>query len=286
MPFFAKFFATMPNFWPQIATMNTKKDKAPRTAGSLDTNSSQTSSDRGRREEKGLETQWIRLNFGGKIFLTTHRSLTKDPESLLFRLCQVNSNLEFQKDETWAYLIDRNPSYFVPILDYLRHGNLLIDENVSEEGLLVEAEFFNMKNLMKLIKERIQQRDRTEELVKTFLRQQINKQEYVYRTLQFNEDEIASMDSTLSDGWKIEHLTNFGSQNGGNSKCQEFGLPRPGSLKLKKPGKKEFLCVVSKEIEDTENCRTRTQDDVLPCRICPTKRFIKQHSSISSTKTI
>ena len=58
----------------------------------------------------------------------------------------------------------------MPILEYLRHGNLLIDENVSLKGLLAEAEFFNMKIFMNLIKERIQQRDRTEDFVQTYLR--------------------------------------------------------------------------------------------------------------------
>ena len=151
--------------------MHTNKDKAPRTAGSLNANGTQTFSEREMQEGKELDTQWIRLNVGGKLFLTTHRSLTKDPESFLFRLCQDNSNLEFQKDEAGAYLIDRDPGYFVPILNYLRsNGNLFIDENVSLEGLLAEAEFFNMKNFMNLIKERIQQRDRTEDFVQTYLR--------------------------------------------------------------------------------------------------------------------
>ncbi|KAG1954740.1 BTB/POZ domain-containing protein KCTD2 [Pimephales promelas] len=100
-------------------------------------------------------SRWVRLNVGGTYFITTKQTLCRDPKSFLYRLCQDDPDLDSDKDETGAYLIDRDPTYFGPILNYLRHGKLIINKNLAEEGVLEEAEFYNIASLVRLVKERI-----------------------------------------------------------------------------------------------------------------------------------
>ena len=51
--------------------------------------------------------------------------------------------------------MDRDPRYFPPILNFLRSGKVIIDSNLSEEGVLAEAEFYNLSSLVHILKERI-----------------------------------------------------------------------------------------------------------------------------------
>ena len=106
--------------------------------------------------------EWVRLNVGGTVFTTTRTTLSKDRESFLHRLVQPNPSLSSSMDEdstcstsssangvgsgdkttpllscrdsSGAYLIDRDPTYFGPVLNYLRHGKVIIEKNLLEEG--------------------------------------------------------------------------------------------------------------------------------------------------------
>ncbi|XP_014675352.1 PREDICTED: BTB/POZ domain-containing protein KCTD5-like [Priapulus caudatus] len=177
-------------------------------------------------DQNGLPNQWVRLNVGGKCFLTTKTTLCRDPQSFLCRLCQEDHALNSDKDESGAYLIDRDPTFFGPVLNYLRHGKLVINKHLEEEGVLEEAEFYNIEELIKLVKIRISERDSQ--------KQQLERRKHVYRVLQCQEDELTQMVSTMSDGWKFEQIVNIGSTyNYGNEDSSEF------------------LCVVSRECDTT-----------------------------------
>ena len=39
------------------------------------------------------KNEWVKLNVGGKLFMTTRTTLCHDPKSFLHRLCQENSSL-------------------------------------------------------------------------------------------------------------------------------------------------------------------------------------------------
>jgi len=181
-----------------------------------------------------VRNEWVKLNVGGQIFLTTKTTLCKDPKSFLYRLCEENSDLGSEKDENGAYLIDRDPRYFAPILNYLRHGKLVIDTNLNEEGVLEEADFYCVSELVKLVKEKIKQRDNPNKSVT----------KYVYRVLQcHDEDELTQMVSTMSDGWKFEQLINIGSQ-------YQYGNEDHA----------EFLCIVSREYPQVVSETNRTAE--------------------------
>ncbi|KAK3583011.1 hypothetical protein CHS0354_005652 [Potamilus streckersoni] len=178
-------------------------------------------------DSKSRKSDWIRLNVGGTVFMTTRTTLCKDHKSFLYRLIQDDPDLNTDKDENGAYLIDRDPSYFGPVLNYLRHGKLVINKDLAEEGVLEEAEFYNITNLIKLVKERIRERDAKQN--QTYMKN-------VYRVLQCSEEELTQMVSTMSDGWKFEQLINIGSQ-------YNYGTEDHA----------EFLCVVSKECPNNLN---------------------------------
>lgn len=42
---------------------------------------------------KSGSKQWVKLNVGGTCFLTTKTTLSRDPNSFLYRLCQEDSDL-------------------------------------------------------------------------------------------------------------------------------------------------------------------------------------------------
>ncbi|KAL7982375.1 hypothetical protein Chor_009973 [Crotalus horridus] len=89
-------------------------------------------------------------------------------------------------------------------------------------GVLEEAEFYNIGSLIRLIKDRLEEKDYTITQVPP---------KHVYRVLQCQEEELTQMVSTMSDGWRFEQLVNIGSSyNYGNE------------------DQSEFLCVVSKEL--------------------------------------
>lgn len=172
------------------------------------------------------DKKWITLNIGGKYFTTTRVTLSKVPNSFLHKLSLRSldpRDIESDRDERGAFLIDRDPIYFQVVLNYLRHGKLIMNKGLIEEGVLEEAEFYNITDLIKLAKQKIIERDH--------LKAASENKKYVYRVLQCHEDEVTQMVSTLSDGWKFEQMINMKPSTG------EY----PGGKQA------EFLCVVSRE---------------------------------------
>uniref|UniRef100_A0AC34QJY7 BTB domain-containing protein n=1 Tax=Panagrolaimus sp. JU765 TaxID=591449 RepID=A0AC34QJY7_9BILA len=174
----------------------------------------------------GLPPGWIKLNVGGKVFQTHRQTLRREQNSFLARLCQEPECLPSDRDEQGAYLIDRDPEYFSSVLNYLRHGKVIIDKGLSEEGLLEEAEFYNMPGLISLCNEKISNRHKPK-----------NNIQHVYRVLQCHSDELTSMVSHLSDGWKFKQLVPIGTES----------MQQNGEFT------QEFVCVVTRKYIESEN---------------------------------
>lgn len=114
-----------------------------------------------------LGDEWIMLNVGGRVFTTTRTTLcTNEPNSMLARMFSQNTCSQrdpYQagkttislrpspRDANGAYLIDRSPKYFEPILNYLRHGKLIVDHNVNVQGVLEEAKFYGIVSLLPIL---------------------------------------------------------------------------------------------------------------------------------------
>ncbi|KAB0350259.1 hypothetical protein FD755_015001, partial [Muntiacus reevesi] len=83
----------------------------------------------------GSHTDWLTLNVGGRYFTTTRSTLVnKEPDSMLAHMFKDKGVWGNKQDHRGAFLIDRSPEYFEPILNYLRHGQLIVNDGINLLG--------------------------------------------------------------------------------------------------------------------------------------------------------
>ncbi|XP_060779558.1 SH3KBP1-binding protein 1 [Neoarius graeffei] len=88
----------------------------------------------------------IHLNVGGKRFSTSRQTLTWVPDSFFSSL--LSGRISTLKDETGAIFIDRDPSLFAPILNFLRTKELH-PRSTDVNLLMHEAEFYGITPLVR-----------------------------------------------------------------------------------------------------------------------------------------
>lgn len=88
----------------------------------------------------------IHLNVGGKRFSTSRQTLTWISDSFFSSL--LSGRISTLKDETGAIFIDRDPTVFAPILNFLRTKEL-DPRGVNIHLLLHEAEFYGITPLVR-----------------------------------------------------------------------------------------------------------------------------------------
>jgi len=99
--------------------------------------------------KRKFPSKWIKLNVGGKLYVTTLSTLVnKEPNSMLALMFSQGGMNPSDLDDEGAYLVDRSPHYFEPIINYLRHGQLIYDSHLNIEGILEEAKFFGIESLI------------------------------------------------------------------------------------------------------------------------------------------
>ncbi|GAB0094168.1 BTB/POZ domain-containing protein KCTD9 [Sergentomyia squamirostris] len=108
--------------------------------------------------------KWIKLNVGGKVFMTSISTLTKEPGMLTKMFSQDDAMRPSETDDQGAFLIDRSPKYFEPILNYLRSGQLIFDTNVNPQGILEEARFFGIETLIPQLEDTVRRNTVTSDM--------------------------------------------------------------------------------------------------------------------------
>ncbi|KYQ90646.1 BTB/POZ domain-containing protein [Tieghemostelium lacteum] len=96
----------------------------------------------------------INFNVGGTLFATSLRTISTYPQSLLFKVVELQIDLVL-KDE--VIFIDRNPIYFPSILDFMRSGKYCApikstSSSINQKGLIMESEFFKLPQMAEQIK--------------------------------------------------------------------------------------------------------------------------------------
>ncbi|XP_016400107.1 BTB/POZ domain-containing protein KCTD3-like isoform X3 [Sinocyclocheilus rhinocerous] len=88
----------------------------------------------------------IQLNVGGTRFSTSRQTLTWIPDSFFSSL--LSGRISTLRDETGAIFIDRDPTAFAPILNFLRTKELDL-RGVNISILRHEAEFYGIRPLVR-----------------------------------------------------------------------------------------------------------------------------------------
>uniref|UniRef100_A0A915KCX1 BTB domain-containing protein n=1 Tax=Romanomermis culicivorax TaxID=13658 RepID=A0A915KCX1_ROMCU len=99
----------------------------------------------------------VHLNVGGKKFATTIGTLTKDSESMLAKMVDEYWDLKKVKAGQ-ALFIDRDPSVFDYILNYLRDdlSHVILPAELEQlRRLKAEADFYQLNELKRSLNRKI-----------------------------------------------------------------------------------------------------------------------------------
>lgn len=109
----------------------------------------------------------IKLNVGGVQFMTSLTTLCADQDSMLAAM--FSGRHELPKDDNGYYFIDRSGETFSIILEWLRTNFLLQFKNFDKEQLLLEAKYYQLHSLVRVLETEETSKDSCSEDAATLL---------------------------------------------------------------------------------------------------------------------
>ena len=107
------------------------------------------------------EHKIIYFNVGGQVFATSRETIANDEFCMLNIMLKHESSMASSRDSNGALFIDRDPSYFSYVLNFLRNGIVdLPPERYKLNALLREAEFFQINGLYTAVQKHRRRRAR------------------------------------------------------------------------------------------------------------------------------
>ena len=101
----------------------------------------------------------INLNIGGIKYSTSINTLLKYEDSFFYKMFCGHFKIKpnYGKDRNKSFFIDRDGTNFRYILNYLRDGHLLIndDNEILKKELLFEAQFYQIQSLINILSPKI-----------------------------------------------------------------------------------------------------------------------------------
>ena len=98
-------------------------------------------------KRKQEENKVVSLNVGGVIYTKSRSTLCRYPDSMLGAMFGDEFNVVY--DQTGCVFIDRDGHLFQYILNFLRHGQLILPEKM-DYLLRAEADFYQIKPMIDL----------------------------------------------------------------------------------------------------------------------------------------
>lgn len=149
----------------------------------------------------------IKLNIGGQIFQTSLLTLQQCPPPSLFS-AMFSGKWTPDIDDRGCFFIDRDPTYFRHILNYLRDGGGSGGYAVavsglsasSKQALLREAQFYQIGGLVSLLSQEVNR-------MKMMQRRELSQEKEYKLMLNVQEKELAATMTrmTMSEGYDIEN---------------------------------------------------------------------------------